>query len=494
MHDETDTADQAARREAATVRLILETAGVVGDTFFREAAKTLAEVLDVRWVLFGRYEPGNESTAQTIVFWDGEKIAENTRMQLRNSVWEHLLNTGDCIYPDQLSSTFSHETMIAGMGAEGCVGAQLKATDGSVIGFITVLDEKPISDPEWISQTIALLAKRAGAELERLIASSLNERLGKIVEESVSEAYLFSEKTYLFETVNRGARENLGYSIDELRKMAPWDLKPDISEQDFRAFVEPLLAGEVESLQLETEHCRRDGTKYDVTVKLQFFPEPDNLFFASIKDVTHLKQAEQREKMLINEINHRSKNLLTIVQAIAAQTAAGDPADMPQRLARRLIALAASEDILVHNRWRSIPTGDLVRSQLGFVKHLIDHRILLDGPDLRLQEGAAQVLGMAIHELATNAIKYGALANEAGVGEISWSLDADEGVFRFDWVENGGPHVCAPEETGFGSTIILDRPRYALNAIAEAAFEPSGLRYGLKAPASEVLEDDHERP
>lgn len=485
--------DSQAHRQASTVQIILETAGAVGEAFFAEAAEALARVLGVRWVLFGQYQLGNESAAKTIIFRDDKGIAPNMRLPWRNSIWEHLLKSGDCIYPENLHGIFAQEGVFGETPcAEGCIGTQLKSSDGAVIGFLTILDDKPIAHPEWIAEVIALLASRAGAELERLMARSLNERLGKIVEESVSEAYAFTADTFLFETVNRGARENLGYSIDELRHMTPWDLKPDYDEAAFRAFVVPLLKGAVESLELETRHRRKDGSHYDVSVRIQYFPEPDNLFFASLNDVTHRKAAERRERLLINEVNHRSKNLLSIVQSIAAQTAAANPEDMPERLGRRLAALAANQDILVHNTWCNIPMRDLVQSQLGFLKHLIDERIVIAGPDLRLQANAAQVLGMAIHELATNAIKHGALANDRGTVRIAWSLEDEGRVFRFGWTERGGPPVAEPRAMGFGSAIIIDQPRYALSASVEAVFDAGGLHYSVAAPASEVLDDGRE--
>lgn len=493
MHEPEVMADPLARDQTSTVQLLIETAGPVGEAFFSTAARTLSRVLGVRWVLFGQYQLGNESSAQTIVFWDEKGIMPNMRLPWRNSIWEHLLKSGDCIYPENLHSTFSHDGVFGDTGcAEGCIGTQLKSSEGAVIGFLTILDEKPIANPDWISEMIALLVSRAGSELERLMARTLNERLGKIVEESVSEAYAFSAETFLFETVNRGARENLGYSIDELRQMTPWDLKPAYDERAFRTFVEPLLTGAVESLQLETQHRRKDGSRYDVSVRIQYFPEPDNLFFASLNDVTHRKEAERREKILINELNHRSKNLLTLVQSIAAQTAAGDPKGMPERLGRRLAALAANQDILVQNTWQSIPMRNLVLSQLGFLQHLIEKRIVIQGPDLRLHATAAQLLGMAIHELATNAIKHGALANDHGTVAICWSLEDEGQVFRFGWKERGGPPVVEPQDKGFGSAIIIDQPRYAMGAEVTALFEASGFRYVVLAPASEVLDDGSE--
>jgi PAS domain S-box-containing protein len=487
------TADQGeARRQALVDTVIRRAAGKVGEAFFRETAQALADMLEVRWVLFGQYEPGEEETARLVVFWDGE-LQENVRLPLRDSVWEHILRSGDCIFPDKLSNSFPNDSAIGEMGAQGCVGTQLKTAGGEIVGFVTVLDAKAIADPDLVSHALAALAGRACAELERIIDRSLNERLGKIVELAESEAYVFSGRTFRFEMVNRGARENIGYSYEELKGMYPWELKPEFSEERFREAVAPLLDGETGSLRFETRHLRKDGTTYDVNVRLQYFPAPDDVFFASINDITARKQAERRERFLINEINHRSKNLLSIVQAIAAQTVSGGSDDMPQRLSQRLAALAANQDVLVYNNWRHIPMEGLVRSQLGFVKPLLGARIALEGPRLDLQARAAQVLGMAVHELTTNALKHGSLSNDVGLVKIAWSLEredpaSDRRVFRFLWEESKGPRVIEPDAKGFGSAVIVDQPEYALGARVETRFEREGFVYRMSAAADEVLE------
>lgn len=469
-------------------RVLLGAGGAVGEGFFREAAKALADYFGVRWVLFGRYDLTGEGAARTVVFWD-ERLSENRNFPLRDSLWGHLLETGDCIFADRLEGTFPADSELGQLGAQGCVGKRITGQDGQVIGFATVLDAKPIHESEAIEQALALLSDRAGAELERLIERPLLERLGRIVEEALSEAYVFSADSFRFETVNRGARENLGYSMEELARMSPWDLKPDFCEAEFREMVAPLLSGEQEVAHLETRHQRRDGTLYDVAVRLEYFARPDNVFFASINDITDRKEAERRERVLIDEVNHRSKNLLALVQAIAHQTAGGPREAFSERLA----ALAANQDVLVGNSWRRVPTRALVRSQLGFVRGLLDERIRLDGPDIALSARAAQVIGMALHELATNAVKHGALSGEAGEVRIAWSLeDADE-TFRFAWTESGGPAVAQPGTRGFGSTLIVDQPRYALGAEVESRFAPSGLVYAMTARAADVL-DSGEAP
>lgn len=120
-----------------------------------------------------------------------------------------------------------------------------------------------------------------------------SERLGRLVEEAASEVYVFSAYDFRFRLVNKGARENLGYTMAELAKLTPWDLKPAIPRDAFIKFVEPLLRGEIGRLDFETVHRRKDGTDYDVAVKLQVFDEEgDTVFFAAIQDITVRRKVE----------------------------------------------------------------------------------------------------------------------------------------------------------------------------------------------------------
>ncbi len=114
-----------------------------------------------------------------------------------------------------------------------------------------------------------------------------SERLGRIVEEAASEVYIFSADDFRFRLVNKGARENLGYSIEELSMMTPWDLKPKISREEFLVLIKPLQSREVARLDFDTVHRRKDGTDYNVAVKLQVFDEDDDVvFYAAIQDTT----------------------------------------------------------------------------------------------------------------------------------------------------------------------------------------------------------------
>jgi two-component sensor histidine kinase len=211
----------------------------------------------------------------------------------------------------------------------------------------------------------------------------------------------------------------------------------------------------------------------------------------SMVDITRRKSAEDGIQTLLREVNHRSKNLLAVVQAIARTTAASDPQDFVSRFSERLQALAASQDLLVDNMWQGVDFFDLLRAQLGHWRSAIGRRILTSGPPLRLSAAAAQTLGMAIHELGTNAGKYGALSGDTGTVAVDWSVREDDPRgprVLMTWVESGGPPVEPPTRRGFGSTVVERLVRKGLAADVVLTFAPDGVRWSLDAAAEAVLD------
>jgi two-component sensor histidine kinase len=178
-----------------------------------------------------------------------------------------------------------------------------------------------------------------------------------------------------------------------------------------------------------------------------------------------------------------------VVQAVTQLTLKyGDPETFAARLADRIDSLAAGQDLLVKSQWQGVELSDLVMTQLAHFEDLIGTRVLIEGPRVRLTMAAAQGIGMALHELATNAAKYGALSDLKGKVRIGWQITpAAMPAFSMSWVEHGGPMVTAPVRKGFGQIVIGRMAQSAINGTAEIKFQESGLAWHLSAAAKNVL-------
>jgi PAS domain S-box-containing protein len=210
-----------------------------------------------------------------------------------------------------------------------------------------------------------------------------------------------------------------------------------------------------------------------------------------VMDITERKRTEERIQLLMREVNHRSKNLLAVVQSVASQTASrGDPSDFVARFGERLQGLSASHDLLVRNSWEGVGLAELILSQLSHFRDLIGKRITLSGPPLQLRAAAAQSLGMALHELATNAGKYGSLAGAEGGLSITWSRHGEDWAQRISitWEESGGPAVKPASRRGFGTLLITEVTSVALEAEIRLELPASGLRWQLDAPVEHLLQ------
>jgi two-component sensor histidine kinase len=172
----------------------------------------------------------------------------------------------------------------------------------------------------------------------------------------------------------------------------------------------------------------------------------------TLQDITERKAREEREQLLMREVNHRAKNMLSVVDAIAHQTATRNPEDFIERFSERIQALSANQDLLVRNEWQGIDVKDLVRAQLAHFADLIGSRIAVRGPKLLLKPASAQAIGLALHELAANAGKYGALSTDAGRIDVAWRTDGD--TLTMSWTETDGPPVSAPKRSGFGTLVM----------------------------------------
>lgn len=211
-----------------------------------------------------------------------------------------------------------------------------------------------------------------------------------------------------------------------------------------------------------------------------------------VQDITEQKQREQQIQLLMLEVNHRSKNLLSVVMSIARQTGDSDNREFVTRLGDRIEGLALSHDLLARNEWQSIDLDSLIRAQLSYFKSLFGTRITICGQAANLSSASAQTIGLALHELATNAAKYGAMSDDKGKIAISWEVTATAGSldsrFAFSWRESDGPQVVVPTRRGFGSTVTGRMVKVSLGSEVSAEYAPTGFVWHLNCPAENVLE------
>ena len=199
--------------------------------------------------------------------------------------------------------------------------------------------------------------------------------------------------------------------------------------------------------------------------------------------VLERKRTEEHQELLIGELNHRVKNMLAIVQSLAAQTFKGAaPPTVRRAFDSRLAALAASHDVLTAENWESASIREIVgKAALGCGAD--GDRTRLEGPDVRLDPRTAVSLSLALHELCTNAVKYGAFLNDSGTVTISWEILGSAGVgLRLIWEEHGGPPVAPPKSRGFGSRMIERALAGELGGTARLEFLPGGVRCVLEVP------------
>ena len=204
-------------------------------------------------------------------------------------------------------------------------------------------------------------------------------------------------------------------------------------------------------------------------------------------DVTERKEGEAHLRSLMRELTHRSKNLLAVIQAMARQTArhAGSIDEFLNQFSARLQALAASHDLLVRESWHGASLRELIQSQLAAYAGSGEGQLAVDGDPVALKPEAAQNLGLALHELAINAARFGALSVPGGRVLIDWALR--DSAIDLNWREQNGPKVRARQKRGFGSMVIERNLARALDARVDMAFDPDGLRCRIVIPASQVL-------
>lgn len=288
---------------------------------------------------------------------------------------------------------------------------------------------------------------------------------------------------------NARLRQLLRLSPAELRAVTFFSLVHPDERDAQQALIETMRQGEIDAIRVEARLRRLDRVYVWVHLTVSSVRAPDGRlehFIAVIVDISERKQAEERQYNLMRELAHRGKNLLAVIDAIANRTLRGDgPLQMAREaLSGRLHALASTYDSLIQESFEGAQLNVLLENELA----AFGARAHFQGPRVVLTVKAAQTFGLLAHELATNAVKYGALSVPGGEIAIRWreSVIADTQRLAFDWRETGGPPAAAPLRRGFGSEILEQVVRSEFDCQPTLDFDPLGFRYSFEAPLDRI--------
>jgi PAS domain S-box-containing protein len=312
---------------------------------------------------------------------------------------------------------------------------------------------------------------------------SYEARLEAVLE-SVSEGFYALDADWRFVVFNRAAEDYFGVSRERMLGRVIWNRFPQGRGTPFEKALTAAMHQGV-STTFET----RSEMRPDRVVELKFVPMRGGGVAVTLTDVTERRDAEARQRLLVNELNHRVKNALATVQAIAAQSLRGEDvsADARERFMARLMALARANDVLVAEDWRGASLA-AVATEVAH-PHGAGERFAIEGPATHLTPQAATALALALHELATNAAKYGALSTPEGQVSLAWTLSGAPSERRLTmvWRETGGPPAAPPARTGFGTRLIERGLAGGLKALVKLDYRPEGLVFTLDAPVGETI-------
>ncbi len=427
----------------------------------------------------------------------GFDMTENT---LENSFCRYTLQQASTLVIPDLSHdqrTASHALVKDAPNLRFYAGALLQTENAEILGTVCVMDVQPHPGGLSREQQAALeaLARQVGELLQlrrslrerdiaRAQSNASEQRYKAVFNSAVDQAVIIIDPSGKIAEWNVGAERMFGWTTADA---AGLDVEQLI---DVETDAQPTLANALQQPLLHDERQlrRRNGEQFWArveTMPLQLIDGGNSGFVKIIRDNSAQRQVEALREAMTGELAHRIKNTMSIVRSMASQSFAAPPHAVPLKAYElRLQALGAAHDILLKRDWEAGSLAGLIAAALA--PHAATHQISLHGEDIDVSPFAAVSVSMLIHELATNAIKYGALSSSTGRVKVEWRVDhnSDEAMMSMWWRENGGPPAKQPTSQGFGSRLI--RSGLAGARQVELDFKATGLEATFKAPLSSL--------
>ena len=322
---------------------------------------------------------------------------------------------------------------------------------------------------------------------EPMRAEQAAQRLVAIVESS-DDAIVSKDLNGVISSWNGAAERLFGYRAEEVIGKSVTLLIPPGCDNEEPAILERIRRGERID-HYETIRRRKDGSLVDISLTVSPVRNASGRIVGASKiarDIGDRKEAEARRELLTRELHHRTKNLFAVVQAVVSRSFAGkDTVEEAQTaVLERLHALGQAHILLVEREWQGTDLMELARGEM----RAFSDRVTMSGPPLVMSPPAAQSFALALHELATNAAKYGALSSQSGRVVIGWSVDMPNGIgeFTFHWQERDGPPVTPPARKGFGSTVLEQVMAEYARTPPRIEFAREGVIYQVKGPLAAI--------
>lgn len=379
-------------------------------------------------------------------------------------------------------------------------------TAGKVCGkFMAYYDAPQIFDRR-VTDLAVTIARQLGFSLERAemdkrrrVAEDAlrksEERLRAVFDSPAIGVAILTPGGHFIET-NKAFSNLCGYDADALRSMNSLELTHPDDRKAMQALLDSMLDGSRSDFVIEKRYLRSDGSVIWVqnSVSLTHDKAGRPLHLVKlIQNITERKVAEKRQQLLINEINHRVKNTLATVQSFASQSLRNAKSLAEGRAAfeARLLALSKSHDVLTRQHWEGADLVDVVNGAIAPYRGRSEQdRFKITGEPLRLRPKAVLAFSLAFHELATNAVKYGALSHDAGSVSIDWRVVPQTRRFELRWQEHGGPAVKPPARRGFGSRLVERGLAHDIAGDVQLTFGITGVTCSINAPLHEIAGSD----
>ncbi|PZO46726.1 MAG: hypothetical protein DCF16_18660 [Alphaproteobacteria bacterium] len=381
---------------------------------------------------------------------------------------------------------------ISGEGIRALAFIPLVA-NGGVIGKFMAYDDAPhvFTKPEIdlglvIARQLGFAIERQQARVYRKESEEARRRNDaefRAIVENSDDAIISKNLDGVIVSWNQGAEHLFGYAPQEIIGRSVLTLIPPELQHEEPSIISRIRRGErIE--HYDTVRLKKDGTRIDISLTVSPVKDAEGRIIGASKiarDISERIRAEGQRTLLINELNHRVKNTLATVQSLVMQTLRNTERSEEARelLDSRLAALSRAHDLLTAENWEGASLGEVVDRALSPFR-TDAQRIRAEGPSVRLSPKQALALSIALHELATNASKYGALSGDAGHIEVRWSLA--DGMIHCGWCEKGGPPVEQPHHSGFGTRLIQRNLATELGGSALIEYRPEGVVATITAP------------